>query len=206
MKPAPPVTNARIRDPRSSLALSCGRPVAAQADAKQVPQVSQVPPHELEPAVPVVPPADRDLRDAIPGADREIEDLDVEHVSVDTLPREDVVGSGAPEELETALGVGDPVQADDCVHARREDLRSGAAIPLLRTFHARLAETARPDDDVRPRCEARFELVEFGDGSLVVRVHETDHVPPNEADSFANASSLAMPSGTAGHFQPRLLR
>src|ERR1035438_2420582 len=76
-----------------------------QPDPENVAHVAQVAAHQIEPAVGVVAPADGQLLDAVPQPLRDGQNLHVEHVAIDLLPPEQLLGHRVLEELEPALCV-----------------------------------------------------------------------------------------------------
>src|SRR5688572_3662851 len=94
--------------PRRGLADSAR---VAQPDPQEIEGVPHVSREQVEPAVPVVLPADAHLLDPVAGADRQVQDFNVEHVAVDALAAEQVARDGTAEGLEAALRVPDVPQA-----------------------------------------------------------------------------------------------
>src|SRR4051812_5276766 len=111
-------------------------------DRQQVPDIPDVPGYELEPAVAVISPAHRDLRDRISALPRNIKDLDVEHVAVNLLSREQLACHVAAKELEAALRVDDVVEADTRMHEDAESPRSDAPVKRLCPIDSRLWQAA----------------------------------------------------------------
>src|SRR5262249_54015241 len=69
-----------------------------EADAQPVDGVAHVAADQPQPAVAIVAPAHADLLHLVAQPVRQVQDLHVEHVAVDLLPREQVAGRVAVEE------------------------------------------------------------------------------------------------------------
>src|ERR1017187_640698 len=76
-----------------------------QPDPENIAHVAQVAAHQIEPAVGVVAPTDGQLLDPVPQPLRNGQNLHVEHVAIDLLPAEQLLGDRVLEELEPALRV-----------------------------------------------------------------------------------------------------
>src|ERR1017187_76344 len=174
-----------------------------QPDPENVAHVAQVATHQIEPAVGVVAPADGQLLDAVPQPPRDGQNLHVEHVAVDLLPPEQLLGHRVLEELEPALRVLDAREADYRMHKPAESHAPDAAVKRLRPFDDGAA-APRPDRHIDTRGQQWTKLVEIVDGYLVVRVGIADDLAGSDGDRLADAESLAAPRIGAGGEQRRI--
>jgi hypothetical protein len=85
-------------------------------DSQKVQAITDVSGDEIEPAIAVVAPRNRDLRDSKAPLSSEVEHFNVEHVPIDSLSSEEIEGDCALEELEAALRVVDVVEAHQRMH------------------------------------------------------------------------------------------
>src|ERR1035437_4583005 len=148
--------------------------------------------YQAEPAVGVVAPVDRQLLDAIPQPPRDGQNLYVEHVAVDLLPPEQLLGHRALKELEPALRVLYPRKADHRLHKPVESHRSDAPVERLRAFNSGSA-LPRPHRHIHARGPHRTKLVEILDRHLVVRVRIADDGTGSDGHRLADAEPLPAP-------------
>ena len=149
-------------------------PGETAAQAYDAPQVVEGRPDDVDPAVRVVDPVDRDLVDPQPGALGDGEQLGVEEPLVVAHQRQQLPRRVATDRLEPALRVGEPDAErppQDEVVAARDQLALEAALDSGR------AGQPRPDREVRvsadQRCDQRQQRVEVGGE---VDVHVDQHV------------------------------
>src|ERR1700722_4279674 len=135
-----------------------------QPYAENIDHVTRVSAEQRQAAVAIVPPADRYLLDAITQAPRYRQNLHVEHLSVDTLPAENLAGRLAREKLEAALRVGDALQAHHGVHEHPETLAPDLPEERLPLLDLRLPHGPRPDHHVIAPAEAGPHFIELFDG------------------------------------------
>src|ERR1019366_5538508 len=148
--------------------------------------------YQVEPAVGVVAPADGQLLDPVPQAPRNGQDLHVEHVAVDFLPAEQLLGHRVLEELEAALRVLNPRETNHRVHEPAESHRPDAPVERLRAFDDGGA-APRPDRHVGARRQHGTKLIEIVDGYLVVGVGIADDGAGGDGHRLADAEPLAAP-------------
>src|SRR6185295_15214484 len=91
-----------------------------QPDPENVAHVAQVAAHQIEPAVGVIAPADRQLLDPVAEAPRDRQNLHVEHVAVNLLAAEQLFRHRVLEKLEAALRVLYAAQSDYGLHKEME--------------------------------------------------------------------------------------
>src|SRR4051812_37748369 len=121
---------------------SCGcldtpSPTMHERDPEQVPRDAHGEPRSgSHPRPEAVSPADRDDRDSVAAPSGQEDDLDVEDDAGDLLATEEVVGGGAREPLEPALGVlygtDDPRGREDVEGLAEEPPIAGLASPHVR--------------------------------------------------------------------------
>src|ERR1019366_9446547 len=174
-----------------------------QPDPENVAHVMQVAAHQVEPAVGIVAPADGQLLNPVAEAPRNRQNLHVEHVAVDLLPPEQLLGHRVLEELEPALRVLDAREADYRMHKPAESHAPDAAVKRLRPFDEGAA-APRPDRHIDTRGQQWTKLVEIVDGYLVVRVGIADDLAGSDGHRLADAEPLAAPRGSAGGLQRRI--
>jgi hypothetical protein len=117
---------------------SLARCPVRKPDLENVDEVPQITAQQAETAIPVIVPPDRNLLNTVTKALSQGEDLDVKHIAVDFLPPKEFQGSFAVEELEAALSINDPRQADNGLHKHAEAFGPNAAIKGLLAFNAGL--------------------------------------------------------------------
>src|SRR3954454_5717422 len=118
-----------------------------------------------------------------------MENFDVEHVTVDSLPAKDVKGCVSPEKLEATLCVCNVTQSDDGVHSDGKGFRPEAAVPDLVPLDLRLPHAPRADHDVGALFKTLLELVEFADRALVVGIDESNDVAMSQGYTFADPTA-----------------
>src|SRR5438132_10845112 len=118
-----------------------------ETNPEDVDEVPDVAAHQLQAAVAIIPPPNGDLSDGIGGLSGEIQNLHVEHITVDALTLEDGERRITTKELEAALRIRNVSQTDERVHEEAEGLRSEAPIQPLRALDERRLQPARPDHD-----------------------------------------------------------
>src|ERR1017187_5915108 len=164
---------------------------------ENVAHVAQVAAYQIEPAIGVVTPADRQLLDPVSQPSRDGQNLHVEHVAVDLLPAKQLLGDGTLEKLEPALGVLDPRQADHRPHKPAESHRSNAPVERLRPLDDGGA-APRPDRHIDACRQHGTELVEILDGHLVIGVGIADDRAGCDGHRLAYAEPFAAPRIGAG--------
>ena len=155
-------------------------------------EVSQHTRNRFEAAVGIVPPNYRNPHEIVPGANRQQQDLNIEHVAVNGLPLEKVPGHKLSEELKTTLRVwksGEP-------HAGPEHVPKQFRAPLAVRPSSLLDVSARqravPQNPVDSGiAELRHYLIESADFRFVVGVDKTDSGPPGMQYPFADRVPLA---------------
>src|SRR5439155_12280089 len=88
----------------------------SEPNPENVDEVPQVAADQLQAAVAVVSPSDGNLGDGIAGLSGEIQNLHVEHITVDALALEDRERRVTTKELEAALRIRNVPQTDDRMH------------------------------------------------------------------------------------------
>src|ERR1039458_2038296 len=121
-----------------------------QPDPENIAHIAEVAPRQVQPAVAIVAPADRQLLDPIAQPPRDGQNLHVEHVAVDLLPAEQFLGHRVLEKLEPALRVLDPTEADHRLHKPAEAHTPDAPVQWLRPFNDGSA-APRPDRHIHTR-------------------------------------------------------
>src|SRR5450759_2827411 len=174
-----------------------------QPDPENVAHVAQVAAHQIQPAVGVVAPTDRQLLDPVAQPPRNRQNLHVEHVAVDLLAAEQLLGHRVLEELEPALRVLYAREADHRLHEPVESHRPDAPVERLRPFNDGSA-LPRPDRHIHARGQHRTKLVEILDRHLVVRVGIADDGTGSDGHRLADTEPLAAPRITARGVQQRI--
>src|ERR1035441_5580657 len=180
---------------------SPAEPVLAPDPENLVPVAQRA--YHVEPAVGVVAPTDGQLLDPVPQAPRDGQNFHVEHVAVDLLPAEQLLGHGVLEELEAALRVLDARESDHRVHEPAESHRPDAPVERLRAFDDGGA-APRPDRHIGARRQHGTELIEIVDGYLVVGVGIADDGAGGDGHRLADAEPLAAPRLGAGGEERRI--
>lgn len=81
-----------------------------QTDPENIADVPQIACYQIETAVGIVPPADRDLLDPAAHASRNRQNLDIEHIAVNLRSLENSLGYVVLEKLEAALRILDAAE------------------------------------------------------------------------------------------------
>src|SRR5262249_35194816 len=119
--------------------------VAVQkADPDHIKDVPEIAAQQLEAAVMIVVPTNRDLANRIIKQLRQVQKLDVEHVAVNFLALEKHARSILGKEFEPALSVRDTGQTQDALAEDGEAPAAYLAVPGLSLFNYGLLQGARP--------------------------------------------------------------
>ena len=119
------------------------------ADAKNVLHILNVSGYEIEPGVGVIAPANGDLLHFRAHTEREGEDFDIVHVTVNFLDGKNRLSQIMLEELESALRIGDAWQPDEGLH---DEIKCPAAeLPVERLWllNGRFSASASTDYEIR---------------------------------------------------------
>src|SRR5215471_10920620 len=172
-------------------------------DPENVAHVAQVARYQVQAAIGVIAPANRQLLDPVSQAARDGQDLDVEHIAVDLLPPEQLLGHGVLKELETALRVLDAGKSHHGLHEPMEPFRAHAAVERLLLFDDR-TPAACPDGEVGAGGKRGTKFVELVDGYFVVGVGVTDDRALGKRDGVAYSQAFATSLFAADRLERRI--
>jgi hypothetical protein len=111
-------------------------------DFENICDIAEIPAKQLQAAVRIVMPADRNLFNAIAPPLSQSENFDVVHVSVNALTAEQLTCNLAPEELEATLCVANIPQSYHRMHEHGEAFGADSPVKRLGPFYDRTLQPA----------------------------------------------------------------
>src|SRR6185437_7502145 len=117
------------------------RAAQRSTNPKDVLYVLKVSADQLQPAISVVVPPDRNFLHRVAELQSHRQDLHVEHIAVYLLTAKDLNGRILLEELKAALRIANSRQSDDGVHKHREAFGPETAMPRLAAFDLRFGKS-----------------------------------------------------------------